>query len=188
MALRKGRAAGKKDGPAGGGKAHLFCLVVTNRYRTPIVDELERQLGPFGDDLGDLGKVVRTFETAADADGVMGRPGWPDAIKRRFAREYDPFLLVIETDLGSFRPDGDPWSILWFSDYRHEVAIVYRVLAHLTGVLRRGEDVHEYLALLAKKKRLDKHLGAVSFKPSVAGISIDMSKDRLDALDPDNLR
>ena len=187
MALRKGRGAGKREDAAGEGKAHLFCLVVTNRYRTPILDELDRQLGPFGDDLGDRGKVVRTFETLANpaTDGVMGRPGWPDAIKRRFGREYDPFMLVIEVDLDEFRPDEHPWSILWFSDYRNEPAVIYRLFAHLARVARRDEDVHAYLAMLSKKKRLDKHLGAVSFKPTVAGISIDMSKDQLDVLDPD---
>jgi hypothetical protein len=190
MAFRKGRTARKKDLPANAKDdrtSYRFFLVVPNHYRTPLVEELERQLGPFGDDLGDHGTVVRAFESAESpaADGVMGNPGWPDRMRRRFAREYDPFMLVIGVDLDGFRPDEDRWSILWFSDYRHEPAVIYRLFAHLARVARSGDDIHDYLTMLSKKKRLDRHLGAVSFKPTVAGISIDMSKDQLDVLDPD---
>jgi hypothetical protein len=190
MAFRDVRAAENGEDSLAGIKIermdYLFLLVVTNPYRTHIVEELERQLGPFGDDLGDRGMVVRTFESASApaADGVIGRPGWPAKIGKRFAKECDPFMLVIGTDLGAFRPDVHPWSILWFSDYCDQPASIYRLFAHLARIARDGGDIHDYLAKLAKRKTLDKHLGAVHFRPSIAGISIDVDRDNIDPLEP----
>lgn len=188
MAFYDVRIAGDKgEGFAGikiGTMSYLFILVETNKYRTPLVEELDKQLVAFGDDLGDHGLIARAFEDAGTpaTDGVMGRPGWPDKISKRFVMEFDPFILVIDLDLAAFRPNKHSWSIVWLSDYRDRPAILYRLFARLAMMTRTGGDIPEYLATLAKKKRMDKRLGAVHFKPSIAGVYIDIDTDKIDPL------
>src|SRR5436190_11552181 len=155
---------------------YLYLLVTWNDFVTPIREELEKQVEPFGEVLGLKGKVVQAFKTMSSRTfEEVRKKTWDPDIKLRMEDDQDPFMLVIDSDFHAFDPTQHSWALIWFSEYSKRTDSIYKLFAALARGTRKGEDVFEYLQSVARKQgagKWAKFAKYVEFKPKVFGISL----------------
>jgi hypothetical protein len=159
-----------------GTKKYLFFIVTWNDYVTQVGEELDRQFVAFGEDLGITGSVIKAYKSAARESFLeVMEKSWPDEIRRKFDKEQDPFMIVIEKGFKDFEPDSDQWGIVWFSNFREKPGSIYRLFGALARKTRQGEDVLGYLKAVSSKekyKKLGKYFELK--KPEIFGVSVDV--------------
>lgn len=166
-----------------GGDRSVFLLVVWNDFQTRVRDELERQAGAFGADMGPKGVFVqpyphRAFETAQQ---VLEKP-WPEEITARLSDEA-PLILVLDQAFAEFDPREHAYAVIWLRDYEDEPDMLRAMLEVLARKARCDEDVIGYLhevaertirgqrRLVGRGARLASYL---EIKPQLFGVSIDL--------------
>lgn len=173
-------------GPNGG--RYVFMLIPWCDYANALRDEWNRQSNAFGMDLGSAGLVVESYpERQFQIAEEVGSKQWPEEIRERFTDDGAPMLLVIDRDWVDFDPLADPYAIVWLSDTL--VSDVRPLLQTLARLTRNGDDVIDYLKGVAERQRKRKFLAQVFYgagriakaasyveiKPSVFGVSLDIS-------------
>lgn len=153
---------------------YVFIVAGWNDYVTPITDELNKQLEPFGEDLGTKGLVVQPYKSATrnTLEEITGK-NWDKDIMNRFEKESHPFMLIIDTDFEYFNPTSHSWGIIWFSEFENQPAKVIQLLKKLANKTRTGKDVFSYLKCVTKESKLKILAKYFEVKPKVFGISID---------------
>jgi hypothetical protein len=163
-------------------------LIPWNDYKDDLRDEWNRQADAFGMDLGPFGLLVegyaqRMYEIAAE----VLQKAWPADIAQRFQLDGDPVMLIIDRDWVDFDPRSHPYAIVWLSEM--QPADVRPLLQELARLSRTGADVIGHLQGMARRqsratffKKAWGGAGAgarlasyVEIKPSVFGVSIDVS-------------
>lgn len=155
---------------------YLFFLVTWNEFVTPIREELEKQVDPFGAVLGLKGKVVQAFRSMSGSTfcQVVDK-NWSRQMKKQFEEEQDPFMLIVDRDFEEFDPEEHPWSIIWFSDFWDKPDTIHRLFGALAQKLRKDEDLFRYMRSVARKEKYKTLAKFVELKtPEVFGISIDV--------------
>jgi len=154
---------------------YLFFVVTWADYVTPITEQINTQVDPFGSDLGLKGMVVRAFNTASyETASEVTTKDWPKEIRERFEMEQDPFMVIINKDFHEFDPKKHPWSIIWFSEYENNPDRIYKIFGQLARKTRKGENIFQYLHSIASKKKLSKWNKYFEIKPELYGVSIDV--------------
>ena len=152
---------------------YLFFIVTWNDYNTGIAEEIEKQFEPFGADLGLKGQVVKAFKRASfDTGKEVLSKNWPKKTKEKLESSQDPILLIIDEDFGSFNPEYNPWTIIWFSEYFKETDKIYRIFSLLSNKMKKDEDLFEFLKSQTKKKNFKKWLNFIEIKPGIFGFNI----------------
>jgi len=82
---------------------YVFFLVAWMDYATPLVEELGKQIEPFGADLGVKGLVVEAFKkrTMETFEEVRAK-NWPEDFRKRIEDAQEPFMLIINKTFGEF--------------------------------------------------------------------------------------
>lgn len=174
-------------GPRGG--RYVFLLVAWNDYADSVRDELNRQAGAFGLDLGPAGVFVeaypqRMFEIGKE---VLDK-AWPDEISERFVTDQEPIILIFDRDWKIFDPCEHAYAIIWVSDFSTDPAAVRPLLQQLAWRTRRGDDVIAYLHDVAEREhraamldRTEQSVGMlariasyIEIKPRVFGVAVDL--------------
>lgn len=159
-----------------GRQKYLFFLITWNDYVTTLSKALEEQWHAFGADLGENGRVVRSYQQHAKKsfDEVVQGKQWPKEICERFFKEQDPFILVIDRDFNAFDPDKNSWALIWMSDFYKEPQSIYRFFGSLARRVGRGEDIFEYLQSVARKQKMMDAAKYFELKPKILGVSVDI--------------
>lgn len=155
---------------------YVFYFVTWNDFVTGIREELEKQLDPFGEALGERGSVVQAFKSMSGRtfEEVLAKD-WDAELKAQLSSDPDPFLLVIDQDFSSFDPRAHRWGIVRLSTFAKQPDSIYRLLAILARKVQKDEDVFEYLQTIAKKQKASRLSKYIQLKPGVFGVSLDIS-------------
>src|SRR6185369_5603432 len=102
-----------------GRSRYVFYFVTWNDFVTPIRDQLEKQLDPFGEALGEAGTIVQAFRSMSrhTFEQVLAKQ-WDAELKEQLRSDPDPFLLVIDQDFASFSPGLHKWGIVRLSSFQ----------------------------------------------------------------------
>ncbi len=143
---------------------YLYLLVTWNDFVTPIREELEKQIDPFGAVLGLAGKVIQAFKSMSSRtfQEVLSKE-WDTGTKKRIEQDHDQ----------TFHPS----ELIWFSDFSKRTDSIYRLFAALARKTREDADVFGYLRSLTQRQAAGKWAKLakyVELKPKVFGISIDV--------------
>lgn len=155
---------------------YVFYFVTWNDFVTQIREQLAKQLDPFGEALGERGKVVQAFDSMSRrAFEQVIEKGWSAELKAQISDDPDPFLLVIDQDFASFDPGTHRWGLVRLSSFYEKPDSIYRLLAMLARRVQREEDVFEYLRTVVKRKETSRFSKYLEIKPGIFGVSVDIS-------------
>ena len=152
---------------------YLFIIVTWNDYMSEVSKEVEKHFESFGEDLGGKGKVIKPFKSVKrdTAEELLSKQ-WPDEIEKKLNALVDPILLIISKDFEEFNPGEDPWAIIEFSDYFAQTNKIYKVFSLLANIVKRRENIFEFLEKETKRKNFKKWLGYIEVKPGIFGFKI----------------
>ena len=152
---------------------YLFFLVTWNDFASPIREQLEKQLDPFGEALGELGKVVQGYSNSTFNEVVA--KDWDLEQRAQLENDPDPFLLVIDQDFATFSPSENRWGLIRLSSFHDKPDAIYRLLAALVRKVRQNEDLFLYLRTVALKKKASRFTKYLEIKPNIFGVTLDIS-------------
>ena len=153
---------------------YLIFFVFWSDLQNEFTRQLREQGISFGAEIEEKGFVVLSHGKTSSytSDQVMSKE-WPKEIQERFKAETEPFILIMDEDFNSFKPNGHHWVIIWFSDYQGDPAQGHKVLQQLLRKIRAGSNLFIDLQENRGKKWYRKWAKYVEVKPKVFGVSVD---------------
>ncbi len=153
---------------------YLFFLVGLTDYDTEVRKEVLENIEAFGEDLGLVGNVVVPYKTRRHETATeVIEKNWPDDFRKRLVYEGDPFMLIIQGNFATFDPQSDPWSVIWFSDFKKRATDITRMFHRLAVMAKRNEDIFLFLKKIAKQDRYKKWAKYFEIKTGIFGCTID---------------
>ena len=165
--------------------SYLFILLaLQTRYLTEVREQLLRHVDAFGEDLGEGGKVVHSYEASRHQTfREVSRKRWPQEVRTLLRDTLEPVMLIIDKSFADFDPEVDNWGIIWFSTLESNPQSIPKVLHKLATLSRDGQDVFSYLNALRRRERLG---GVIKYlkidKVGAFGIFVDIEAILADAV------
>ncbi len=165
--------------------SYLFILLaLQTRYLTEVREQLLRHVDAFGEDLGEGGKVVHSYEASRHQTfREVSEKRWPEEVRTLLRDTLEPVMLIIDKSFAEFDPEVDNWGIIWFSTLESKPQSIPKVLHKLATLSRDGQDVFSYLNTLRRRERLG---GVIKYlkvdKVGAFGIFVDIEAILADAV------
>lgn len=165
--------------------SYLFILLaLQTRYLTEVREQLLRHVDAFGEDLGEGGKVVHSYEASRHQTfREVSQKRWPEEVRTLLRDTLEPVMLIIDKSFADFDPEVDNWGIIWFSTLESKPQSIPKVLHKLATLSRDGQDVFSYLNALRRRERLG---GVIKYlkidKVGAFGIFVDIEAILADAV------